>query len=354
MRRLELDARLGLSLRTFGYISSTYKIGRLGSMALELSSDAQRWLARLPEFVNILLVAFVGLALAQLFWLIWPQPAAEVIAPSQNEPARRADPGEQVDVAAIAGAHLFGQQTVVDAERERQKELNAPETQLNLELTGIIADRDGQRSRALIKTPKGDQEGFKVDEQIVSGVKLKTIYADRVILDRSGRLETLTLESVKNAQAMTGLTRAAGRESAARGTASAANRRATTNAARTAQAANGGDQASQSVSADLGAKLSEVREEIMANPANAQRYIRLRPARQDGSLVGYRIFPGQDDTLFKQAGLQSGELVTAINGQPLNNPAASLKMLGNLAKAGSATITVENDGASRTVEVNFQ
>ena len=30
-------------------------------MALELSSDAQRWLSRLPEFVNIVLVAALGL-----------------------------------------------------------------------------------------------------------------------------------------------------------------------------------------------------------------------------------------------------------------------------------------------------
>ena len=316
-------------------------------MALELSSDAQRWLSRLPEFVNIVLVAALGLALAQLFWLVWPEPAPEVIAPSQAGGAAGAKPVKRIDVSAIAGAHLFGEQTVASAELERQKELNAPETQLNLELTGIIADRDGSRSRALIKDQKGKQDGYRVDEQIVSGVKLRAIYADRVILDRSGRLETLTLESVKKAQSMTGLTRRpaerAGTQTAAAATSS---RGAATADAEPAEA--------QGVSSELEAKLSDVRREIMANPANAQRYIRLRPARQDGSLVGYRIFPGQDNTLFKQAGLQSGELVTAINGQPLNNPAASLKMLGNLAKAGSATITVENDGASRTVEVNFQ
>jgi len=312
---------------------------------LELSSDAQRWLWRLPEFINIVLVAALGLALAQLFWLVWPEPAPEVIAPSNAGAAARAKPAERIDVSAIARAHLFGEQTVASAELERQKELNAPETQLNLELTGIIADRDGNRSRALIKNQKGEQAGYSVGEQIVSGVKLRAIYADRVILDRSGRLETLTLESVKKAESMIGLTRSPAQQTGTRAAAAPTRRTATPDA----------DQAgAQDVSAELEAKLSDVRREILANPANAQRYIRLRPARQDGSLVGYRIFPGQDNTLFKQAGLQSGELVTAINGQPLSNPAASLKMLGNLAKAGSATITVENDGASRTVQVNFR
>jgi len=275
-------------------------------MAVELSRDAQRWLGRLPEIANLLLVILIALALARLFWLAWPA-GEQTLVPAVTGPAN--DTADQsVDVDTIASAHLFGEQQVTDVAAEQREILNAPETRLNLTLTGIISEGNGQRSRALVKTGRKEQDSFAVGADITQGVKLHAIYADRVILDRSGRFETLTLESVKQAKTMAGVTRTQAPESAA---------------------------VSSAVADDLGA----VRQKILANPASAQRYIRLQPERQNGSLVGYRIYPGADRGLFEKAGLKPGELVTAVNGQPLNNPAASLKLLGNLAQASSASVT---------------
>ncbi len=284
-------------------------------MAVELSRDAQRWLGRLPEIANLLLVILIALSAARLFWLVWPA-GDDVLVPAITGPANdNAD--QSIDVDTIASAHLFGEQQVTDSAAEQREILNAPETRLNLTLTGIISESNGQRSRALIQTGRSDQDSFSVEDTITNGVKLHAIYANRVILDRSGRFETLTLESVKQAKSLTGVTR------------------------------------SQAVSSELAEDLGDVRQKILANPANAQRYIRLQPERQNGSLVGYRIYPGADRGLFEKAGLKPGELVTAVNGQPLNNPAASLKLLSNLAQASSASVTLERDGQQRTVTVNF-
>ncbi|RJS91755.1 type II secretion system protein GspC [Salinisphaera sp. Q1T1-3] len=309
-------------------------------MSIELSPQAQRWLARLPDIANVVLIALLALSLAHLFWLVWPQSVPEAIAPADASSNSRAANENKIDVEAIASAHIFGEQKIVDVDLEKQKERNAPETHLNLTLTGIIADSQGNQSRALIKNPQNEQDGYRVGQSIVSGVELHAIYPAKVILDRNGRFETLTLESVKKAQSLTGLQRQASPSATARSSRGQAD-----------TASAGG---SPSSNGDLGSQLSDVRRKIMADPSSAQRYIRLQPERQDGNLVGYRIFPGQDKSLFDKAGLKSGELVTAINGQSLDNPAASLKMLGNLAHASSATITVQDGGQSRTVRVDFQ
>ena len=108
------------------------------------------------------------------------------------------------------------------------------------------------------------------------------------------------------------------------------------------------------MSSELANDLGAVRQKILDNPSSASRYIRLQPERQNGSLVGYRVYPGAEKALFEKAGLEPGELVTAINGQPLDNPAASLQMLSGLASAGSASVTLERDGQQRTVTVNFE
>lgn len=286
-------------------------------MAVELSRDAQRWLARLPEIANLVLVVLIALSAARLFWLVWPTDQDDLVpavtATSSNSSA------QAVDVDTIASAHLFGEQKVTDDAAAQREIINAPETRLNLTLTGIVSESNGRRSRALIKTGRREQDSFAVGDAITDGVKLHAIYANRVILDRSGRFETLTLESVKQAKSLAGVS----------------------------------VQRTQTVSSDLADDLGEVRRKILANPANASRYIRLQPERQNGNLVGYRIYPGADRGLFEKAGLKPGELVTAVNGQPLNNPAASLKLLSNLASASSASVTLERDGQQRTVTVNF-
>lgn len=286
-------------------------------MAVELSRDAQRWLVRAPDIANFILVVMLALAAARLFWLVWPAPDL-VLTPKATDSQTRAASSQTLDVDAIASAHLFGQQTPAEVAAAKQKVIDAPETHLNLTLTGIVSDDRGHQSRALIKNPKGKQDSYSIGDGIIGGVTLYEVYPNRVILDRSGHYETLTLESVKAAQSMTGLKR------------------------------------TSALSGNLAENLTQVREQILANPSSASRYIRLQPAKQNGSLVGYRIYPGADRSLFKKAGLKSGELVTAINGKPLTNPAKSLQLLGELAHAPSARITLKSGDNTRLVTVNFQ
>ncbi|WP_084188408.1 type II secretion system protein GspC [Salinisphaera hydrothermalis] len=309
-------------------------------MAMELPRDARRWAMRAPDIANLILIALIALAAARLFWLVWPEPPAQAVAPSGADASSRAASSQSIDIDAIAGAHLFGEQPAADSKADQVKQIKAPETHLNLELTGIVSDSRGQRSRALIKNPKGKQDSYKVGQSIVSGVKLHAIYTDRVILDRSGHYETLTLESIKKIRSMTGISRSP---------AAAAPADTSSDATQDNHPA-----ASQTVSGDVADRIGTIRKKILADPSTASHYIRLRPARQNGNLVGYRIYPGADKSLFKKAGLQSGELVTAINGKPLDNPAASLQLLGSLAHASTATVTLQKDGQTRTVRINLQ
>ncbi len=285
-------------------------------MAVELSRDAQRWLARLPAVANVILTVLIGLAAANLFWLAWPAPAADVVPTVTGATGSTSEVA--IDVDTIASAHLFGEQTLTDGARAAADEIiNAPETRLNLVLTGIVSDSESGRSRALIENESNEQGSYSVGDAIASGVDLHAIYTNRVILDRNGRFETLTLESEKDAEAIQRV-------------------------------------ASNSVGPALAEDLSDVRTQILSNPASASEYIRLQPERQNGNLLGYRIYPGADKGLFEKAGLQPGELVTAINGQPLDNPAKSLRLLSELATANSASVTLRRDGQQRTITVNFE
>ncbi len=101
-------------------------------------------------------------------------------------------PTQSVTPATIASWHLFGQSTTAISVSQPSS-ISAPETRLSLKLYGVIASGGQYDAGAIIEDGKGTQKYFSIGDNIQSGVKLKEIYPDRVIIDRSGRLETLRL-----------------------------------------------------------------------------------------------------------------------------------------------------------------
>lgn len=285
-----------------------------------LPANVRRFLPYLPGFANALLVVMIGLTAARLFWLLWPEPELPVTADLAVE-RRDSAAAAPVEMDAIADAHLFGEEAA-GGERKidgtRAQEIKAPETRLDLTLTGIVSSRDEKRSWALIRDQKSEQRAYAVGDTVAGGVKLHAIYANRVILDRGGRYETLTLEYEKNP---------GGVERVARG---------------------------ERVTGDAVRQLGEIRREVLNDPSKVSRYIRLQPERRDGNLVGYRVYPAGERELFSELGLKRGELVTAVNGVGLDDASGNMEVLRTLSQADSVSVTLERAGERRTMTVSFE
>jgi len=59
---------------------------------------------------------------------------------------------------------------------------------------------------------------------------------------------------------------------------------------------------------------------------------------------GFRVRPGRDAQLFTQLGLQVNDVVTAINGQPLESEAQLQNVFGDVLARGEIAITVNRQG----------
>lgn len=279
-----------------------------------LLRQPERWLTAL----NVVLTACAGLLLAQFVWLFIPLPDQPPLPPPAAS-AGPEGPGGTVNIADVVSLPLFGVRSVKSADAVP---LEAPDTHLNLTLTGILAASNPMLARALIKDATGKQRSYGVDDDVPGGARISAIHTDRVIMLRNGRYETLRLESNKTPGAPSA------------------------SAQRIAPPSG--------LSADAVAKLKQARQDIVANPAKASDYVRIQPVYNNGKLKGYRIYPGRQRELFTQAGLQPGELVTSVNGVTLDDPARGLQMLGDLAQAGSFNLTLENsNGQTRTVNINM-
>jgi membrane-associated protease RseP (regulator of RpoE activity) len=54
-----------------------------------------------------------------------------------------------------------------------------------------------------------------------------------------------------------------------------------------------------------------------------------------------------------QLGLRPGDLITAVNGTTLDDPARALEIMQTLSSSGSASVTVTRNGSSLEVNLNL-
>lgn len=285
-------------------------------------------LARFAPLVNSFLIILLAHSLATLSWdllypsLSLPDPAIEESVISPSTPIKN---GQGVDFTIIAGWHLFGQaDTVVSAPTP----VEAPETKLNLKLVGIFFAEDNTRALALIAEPNGEEHSYRVGDLLPGGARLEQVFRDYIVLQRNGRQEKLSLP----------------KESADIDAASTASK---TPPYQTSKP----DTASTVQTIDARAIASRLRGEVVTRPQALQDLALATPYMENGQFKGFRLRPGKDRALFQQLGLRVGDIITQINGSPLESPAQGLSLLQELLSTNQVNLQVVRRG--NEIPLNF-
>jgi len=271
----------------------------------------QQWLDRashtVPQAVMVVLVIAIAWQLVQLTWLLLdrgPQPQSAVAPPPMNIAPVRSG----VDIQAIVNAHLFD----VPAVAAPADAANAPDTQMNLVLSAVFASEDPAKGLAIIGESAQAAKVFAVGGSVRQGVRLHAVYMDRVILDRGGVLEALSLPK-KNSGALV------------------INR----------------PPPPQNQFAENLRRVAET------NPSAFAEIIRPQPVFANGVQRGYRVYPGRNRAQFSKLGLVPGDLVLSINGTPLDDPQRGMEVFNTMGSADRVTVTVERNGQSQELTLNM-
>ena len=261
----------------------------------------------LPPALSILLIIVCSYILSQITWSLIP--GEDSLATSPNTLVAQNKPQTQ-NFNHISDAHLFGnfQQSSTPVVKA-----DAPDTRLNLTLKGLLAATPMEHAAAIISMGKnGKEDVYSVGDK-VSSASVVEIHVDRVILQRGGKMETLRMptDSVN--------------DFIKSGPASRSN--------------------TSSRASTPGAMLSDIRKQILKNPTSFGKFAIPVPYKENGKLRGYRLKPQGDSSLFEAVGLSPNDVLIAINGVELNNPAKGLKALRSLQKAKQVDITVLRNGA---------
>uniref|UniRef100_A0A8J7VUI0 PDZ domain-containing protein n=1 Tax=Coralloluteibacterium stylophorae TaxID=1776034 RepID=A0A8J7VUI0_9GAMM len=79
----------------------------------------------------------------------------------------------------------------------------------------------------------------------------------------------------------------------------------------------------------------------------------LRVREQDGRVTGYTLIPRAGGRTLRAAGLQSGDILLAVNGQDLDAERLA-ELPRELAGRSSATLTIERGGERQTITLNTE
>ena len=153
-------------------------------------------LARLPLlFAIVLCAALAGAFYLQLSPMFFPDvPTTQ--NPLNAQKAANTTPKSNKKTHNIAGFQLFGNANAAP-KKVVQEVKDLPKTKLKLTLTGVLASKELEVASALIQGPNKETISYKIDDELPGGGILKQVFADRVVLERSGRLENLFFVETK-------------------------------------------------------------------------------------------------------------------------------------------------------------
>jgi general secretion pathway protein C len=181
-------------------------------------------------------------------------------------------------------------------------------TSLPLKLFGIRVDQAMGRGSAIIATPDGVQSSYGVGDEIVPGVKLKSVAFDHIVLERGGADEQLFLDQSVAAPVV-----------GAPGTPAS-------------PSAPGAPAPSAQIT-----------------PQALAEGIAFAPRSDKGGAAGLVVAPKGSGTLFAQTGLVQGDIVTQINGQPVRAASDVADAVVRVPPGGRLNFMIERNGTTMNV-----
>jgi general secretion pathway protein C len=308
-------------------------------------------LERWQWLIVLLLVIWLSHSLARLFWLVIPNPTippATVTSVASAMPGANPAAAEAINIAQVKNLAPFGETSAepvaaVEAQptpTTQGIENNAADTQLNLILRGVLSSNDEKAARAIIATgDRADVYGIGDALPVGNNVTLAKVLDLRVIINNNGSFESLWMYKDDPA-AKLGTAVAPSSEWATPG-----------------GYANPPYQQQPPVFADKSPRFDSPSPAVAGDAGMAQMgktladVVAMSIYRENGQVVGYKIRPGRNAEMFTSLGLQTDDIVTAVNGVPLSSPGKIMEIYKSMGSATSANLEIRRGGSTVNLDV---
>ncbi|HHH43711.1 MAG TPA: hypothetical protein ENK49_06200 [Gammaproteobacteria bacterium] len=283
-----------------------------------------RVLHRLPTLANVLLATWIALLIADLLWpLVAGKPATPL---PENVPVPVIEPAAKVSVPGeqqIAALHLFGKAGTPDRKTPRVP-VNAPDTKLALTLRGIYATGDRHQGLAIIQNRKKKENYFARGDSVFGLATLEEIHADRVILLRNRRYETLRLPEKWFAVHSAGKV----------------NKRIHKR------------MSPEEYVESMRGEMKKIHKMTLREMNNPWQYLYFEPEIVNGRMTGLKLTAEEEREFLARNGLEPGDIITSVNGIQINGGggmARALNALSDRDDEDPLELTVMRKGKSQSI-----
>jgi len=289
-----------------------------GEQVLRSLFDSPQTNARLALAVNLLLITLIAHAAATMSWQLvsrfTEQEQSVAISRTVSQPETR------TSLSNVPALHVFGES---DKEPLTSNEpIVAPETRLSLVLTGLFASNEPQKSLAIISEKNGKEDAYRIGDNLPGNATLHEIYADRVILQRLGKLETLRLkEPAEKIEIGRTTTRTATE--------------------------------SPDDTPHTSPMLKDMQEMYKTDPQQLFQQLRITPVTEDGKITGYR-FSHNNREFMKEIGLTTQDIITAVNGVSVTDSGKLFAMMKDADQLGELNLTILRDGQPQDLFIRIE
>jgi len=263
--------------------------------------------------VEAILIALLAVMLARMAWLIIAPEASVAKLEQRSLPTLQRDVNQTIS----ADRSLLLQLNPFETEFAALIP-DAPETQLNLRLAGVIMSTDDFGGSAQITTPDNQTRRYVSGTEILPGVVVERVLSDRVILRRNGESETLMLGGRGEGLMVIG----------------------------------DGSQTTPPSGEPSASTPSAIIEGQVADTATLLRDVQLSPVERDGRLVGYALSSRGAVETMSAAGLAPGDVLLEINGTSVRELAVN-ELISEIGESQTAMLQVERGETVQTIRLGF-
>jgi general secretion pathway protein C len=265
-------------------------------------------LARAPQVLTFVLALAIAAQLALIVVGLAGRSRQTVPPAVASQP-----PPAPLDVATLVNAHLFGNAAV----QASTDATNAPPSTMPLVLVGLLATEDPKQGMAIIGESSQGAKVVSVGKQVPGGAQLHSVYADRAIIDRNGALESVALP----------------RNTSGVGAAP--------------------PPMAPPVASSNEAMVERMRKLVSDDPGLIMQVMRPQPVFAGGKMRGFRLYPGANRQAFARMGLRPGDLVTHVNGTPLDDKDRAQEIFNTLSSSTDARVSVTRNGRQQELVLNI-
>ena len=230
--------------------------------------------------------------------------------------------------SAIAKRNLFNTNPDAAAPAQTINVDNLKETDLKLKLWGTVSSGE-RRAYAVIEDTKTREQSLYRTGDSIQNATLKMILRQKVVLSVNGQDEILGMEEPGTAK---------------RGGPSPRVAR---------QDASPPKMPVSSYPRQLTLKSDQI-ESALENVDQLMEQARIRPHIEEGRPAGISITGIKPNTVFRKMRLRNGDIITGVNGAPIESVEDAMKVFGDLSSSPEIQLEIKRRGRKRTLNYKIE